>query len=36
MKNNVVAKHANKFNKATIFKDKKKTLKCGDGKYEEK
>jgi hypothetical protein len=36
MKNNFVAKHANKFNKATVFKDKKKALKRGDRKYGKK
>lgn len=36
MKNNFVAKHANKFNKATVFKDKKKALKCGDRKHGKK
>ena len=36
MKNNFVAKHANKFNKALIFKDKKKALKRGYSKHSKK
>ena len=36
MKNNFVAKHANKFNKAVVFKDKKKALKRGYSKHSKK
>jgi len=36
MKNNFVAKHAKKFNKSVIFKDKKKALKRGESKYSKK
>ncbi len=33
MKNNFVAKHAKKFNKSVVFKDKKKALKRGESKH---
>jgi hypothetical protein len=33
MKNNCVAKYARKYNKAVVFKDKKKALKRGDAKH---
>ncbi len=36
MKNNFVAKHAKKFNKSIVFKDKKKALKRGESKYSKK
>lgn len=36
MKNNFVAKNANKFNKAVVFKDKKKALKRGYSKHNKK
>jgi hypothetical protein len=33
MKNSFAAKHARKINKISIFKDKKKALKCGERKH---
>lgn len=33
MKHNFVAKHARKFNKAAVHKDRKKALKRGDRKH---
>ncbi len=33
MKHNFVAKHARKFNKTVVFKDKKKALKRGEYKH---